>query len=121
MKLKILLMLPNKPSETREVTFRAATPTYEELKAVVKPLLDGQDLECVRVLASLDNNPPYQVLHMFVGESSALDGLPRNEAATTHYRRATMLGLAPAPTPSDPEEIPAIYGPAVLFEKPVWF
>lgn len=54
---------------------------------------------------------------MFVGETSAINGRHiRNFRATAIYRAAA---LAHDPT-RDPESLPAISGPAVLFDDRVW-
>lgn len=90
-------------------------PEVEELRAVICPLLGGADLERVRVLLEGPKGPLYADL--FVDERSAAKGLPRNEAATSLYR-ALSLKRSPG---LDPETLPAIYGPAVLFHRPVWF
>jgi hypothetical protein len=117
--MKILVMIPGKPPETRELEL--TNIEWKNLRMVISPMIDGQEPEHVTVWSSLDNNAPFERLDMFVGETSANDGQPRNEAATTHYRRATMTGKTPVPTPANPEELPAIYGPAVLFGRRVWY
>jgi hypothetical protein len=43
-------------------------------------------------------------------------GLPRNENATVIYRRNALLRQGV----KDPETLPWIAGPAVLFERIVW-
>ncbi len=58
---------------------------------------------------------------MFVSEYGRLQmpgrgPLPRNERATAIYR---TLALVQAPA-TDPERLPWIAGPAVLFERRVW-
>ena len=117
--MRILIMRPDAPHETREVAFKGA-PDYRQLDALLRPILDGADLEHVTVLASFTGEPPYERADMFVDEMSALKQLLRNEAATLIYRRASMMGRTGRPAPADPEDIPAIYGPAVLFERRVW-
>ena len=101
---------PAAEPEIRE-TELAPEPGYIRLKAVVTPLLDGADLERVSVLHDGER------ADMFVDEMSAVKGLPRNEAATAIYRN-NWLTQHPG---EDPESLPAIYGPAVLFSRRVWF
>lgn len=98
-----------------------AEPGYAALKALIEPLLDGAHLERVAVLDDFDGGEAFKPVDMFVDETGALKRLPRNEAATTIYRRATMLGRSGALVPRHPDQLPAIYGPAVLFERRVWF
>lgn len=83
---------------------------YKTIKMAVEPLIDNEPLEHVAVL---HNN---RRADMFVSEVGAIHGLPRNEHATTVYRNNSMTR---DPT-LDPESIPAIYGPAVLFDQIVW-
>jgi hypothetical protein len=54
---------------------------------------------------------------MFVDEDGHGRERPRNEAATTIYR-ANWLRQHPG---VDPETLPWIAGPAVLFDRRVWF
>lgn len=115
--MKILIMRPELPHETREVLDFAP---FDHHRKLIREILDGADLEHVSVLASFTGLPPFEVSDMFVDEIGAIKKLPRNEAATLIYRRATMMGMTPVPMPDDPEELPAIYGVAVLFEKRVW-
>jgi len=81
----------------------------------------GVSLERVRVLADFEGGVNYQPTDMIVDEDFREKRLPRNEYATTIYRRATMLGRTPVRTPSDPEMLPDILGTAVLFDRRVWF
>lgn len=54
---------------------------------------------------------------MFVEENGHAEGLERNEAATRIYRANAMAsGQYP-----DPEALPCVVGPAVLFARRVWF
>jgi hypothetical protein len=103
-------------------------PSYAELAGVIRPLLDGGQLEHVYVLADFNDGTDYEPLDMFVDDEGAaqlLNGAPgknlaRNEYATAIYRRATLLGRSAAPVPADPEDLPAVYGPVVLFARRVW-
>jgi hypothetical protein len=87
-------------------------PKLSELRAVVEPHLKGQRLERVRVLL-----PTHGYTDMFVGEFSADGSWPQNPIATTHYRRNWITHNPQAKA----EDLPAIYGPAVLFLRRVWF
>lgn len=89
-----------------------ATPDYFQLKAIVQPLIgERNDFEHVAVLHN------DQVADMFVDENGKLKGLPRNERATAIYR-ANWLKKKPS---TNPETLPWIVGPAVLFSRRVWF
>lgn len=119
-KTKMLVMRPGRSPETLERDL-PGQPKYEVLRDLLTPLLDGAYLERVKVLADFEGGTNYDVLDMFVDEEGLLNGLPRNDAATAHYRRATMMGRTPIPVPDDPESIPYVVGPAVLFDRRVWF
>ena len=86
-------------------------PHYRLLRELIVPHLNGGDLEHVTVLHD------GQRADMFVDEMSAVKGLSRNEAATEIYRN-NWLTQHPD---EEPESLPAIYGPAVLFSRRVWF
>jgi hypothetical protein len=97
-------------AQTTDV-FMPEEPGFELLDQLIRPLLDGADLEHVSVLhqgARAD---------MFVDEAGRLRGLPRNDVAPAIYRAATMR-RAPK---TDPETLPYIAGAAVLFDRQVWF
>lgn len=115
-KTRLLIMRPGKPHETVEIDLRRE-PGYDKLREVLTPLLDGADLEHVSVLADFDGGTDYQRHDMFVDETGQLKSLPRNEAATAIYRR-NALRRRPG---TDPEDLPCIVGPAVLFDRIVWF
>lgn len=83
---------------------------YGELKEILTPLLDGGRLEHVSVLFN------GKAADMFVDDIGVLKGLPRNDAATEIYRTNSMKWNPD----QDPESLPAIHGPAVVFDKPVW-
>ncbi len=87
------------------------SPGLIVLRAVVEPLLYGGALEHVSVLH--EGKPT----DMFVGEDSAYVGNVRNDKATEIYR-ANWMDQHPK---ADPESLPAIYGPAVLVDRQVWF
>lgn len=107
-----MTLLPEMIGERREITVEmSARPKLQELKDVVLPHLDGQDMEHVAVLHDRKR------CSMFVGETSVLDGRIRNVRATEIYRN-NWLTQHPG---TDPENLPCICGPAVLFDRNVWF
>lgn len=111
MKCTYHIMRPGKPRETRKHEFKNA-PDYRQLKDLLTPLLDGAPLEHVYVLYE------GRRADMFVDEMGHVRNvpLPRNEEATAIYRaNALKRGMA-----SDPEDLPWIAGPAILFEEIVW-
>lgn len=133
---KLRVMRPGEPG--REVFAELPErPSYRELDALLRPLLDGGDLEHVLVYCGEEpwlGEAGYR--DMFVDDEGhaqlfelAADGvtatrtrpgksLPRNAAATALYLRNVRLH---EPTkPDDPDYF--IVGPAVLFpERRVWF
>lgn len=98
----------------------ARDPGYSILKKLIEPLLGGR-LERVAVLADFEGGKDFAPLDMFVDDEFIAKGLLFNPVATDHYRRATMLGRSGAPRPRHPNDLPAIQGPAVLFDRRVWF
>jgi hypothetical protein len=122
MKTRILIMLPGQPAETREVELPGdgeATPKdcYAALKAIIEPIT-GYPLEHVTVLADFAGGKNFRRSDMFVNELGHVvkPPLPRNEEATAIYRRNALLHQGY----TDPEELPVIVGPAILFEHIVW-
>ena len=94
----------------------AETPGYDAINAVVRPLISTlltthDYIEHVAVLVDGERRD------MFVDEDGQNKRLPRNEAATTHYRRSWMTTYPK----HDPETLPYIYGDAVLFKRRIWF
>jgi hypothetical protein len=87
-------------------------PLYDELRSLVEPHLGGARLMHVRVLCPLLG----EWTDMFVDEMGALRRLPRNDAATKIYRNGH---LSKRPN-DDPEKLPYIAGPAVVFLRTVW-
>jgi hypothetical protein len=85
-------------------------PSYQELKQIVQPRLDGAELERVNVFW----NGEY--LDMFVDETGLLKGLPVNEVATRIYHNNMRIH-----NPLFDGPWPPICGPAVLFLRKVWF
>jgi hypothetical protein len=91
-------------------------PGYDLVRAVVEPHLGGEPLEHIAVLHNGARRD------MFVSELGTIalttrPPLPRNERATAIYR-AAWLARHPE---CDPESLAWIAGPAVLFERRVWF
>ena len=116
--MKIIRANGNTETSVRALT---AEPGYDVLRRLINPILDGSGMERVAVWADFHGGTKFEALDMFVDELCAIKRLPRNEIATAHYRRATMMGLTGVAKPSDPESIPAIYGTAILFSRRVWF
>lgn len=117
-KVRIAIFRPDQDGpDWTEIEFKPFPPNYMQLSEAIKPLIGGGDIEHVSVLFE------GQRRDMFVDEFGApvCKGLPRNECATAIYRAATMQGLSGAPYNGDPESIPAIYGPAVIFQEMVWY
>ncbi|WP_316172096.1 MULTISPECIES: hypothetical protein [unclassified Bradyrhizobium] len=95
-------------------------PGYSRLSQLIPALVEGR-LEHVAVLSDFDGGDSFVRSDMFVNEDFRQHGLRRNELATTIYRRATLSGRSGSPVPEDPEELPEIGGPTVLFDRQVWF
>jgi hypothetical protein len=89
----------------------SALPHFEELDNVVRPVLGGGTLMRVGVLFRGEER------NMFVDDLAHTKELPRNEFATELYR-GDYLASNPG---TDPESLPVICGPAVLFDEQVWF
>ncbi len=102
--------------ETRELPEQ---PTYEQLRRYVQPLLDGAWMERVRVFTDYNGGTQYAYTDMFVDEGFGIrtDYL-LNEKATAIYRFNTIHH---SDKPVDAETLSAILGPAVLFDRQVWF
>lgn len=94
-------------SEMREVE---KPEGYDAIRALVEPHLDGARMEHVTILLNGKRSD------MFVDEFSRIHNLPRNEKATAIYR-ANWLSRYPE---TEPEEMPWIAGPAVVFSEMVW-
>lgn len=107
-----MIVLPELVGERLEmpVSFPGKVPNLDSLRKVIEPHLDGQKLEHVAVLWNGKR------CSMFVGDHSAFDRI-RNVEATAIYRN-NWLTQHPG---TDPEDLPAVSGPAVLFDRNVWF
>jgi hypothetical protein len=93
-------------------------PTRAELRLVVEPHLSGMAMHHVQVLAPAgewERARERDTVDLFYGETAVLRRLPVNEEATRFYRAAHLL-LHPD---DDPDGLPHIAGPAVLFLRRV--
>lgn len=86
-------------------------PGFGMLRRVITPHLNGGNLEHVAVLHEGERRD------MFVDDIGLLKALPLNPEATAIYRNNTLTNYPD----TKPESLPAIYGPAVLFDRRVWF
>jgi hypothetical protein len=109
------IVRPDGSHEAGDVTW-PAQPSYDRLKFFVEPIVQG-NLEHVTVLDDFAGGTNYVRSDMFVNEDGHLLHLPRNVIATRIYRRNWLL-RHPG---TDPESIPFIVGPAILFDRRVWF
>jgi hypothetical protein len=98
-------------SRTTHIVEWPRDPGYRAIQTLIEPILAGGNLEHVAVLHE------GQRRDMFVDEDGHSKRLPRNEAATRIYR-TNWLTQHPG---VDPEELPCIVGPAVLFDRIVWY
>lgn len=105
--LVLTIMRPGAEAETREVAYAG----FSELRPLLRELLGGGAPEHVAVLHD------GQRADMFVDEDSVAKGLARNGAASAVYRCNTLT-REPG---TDPENLPAIYGAAILCSRRVWF
>lgn len=105
MQTTLTIMRPGEPDELR-VFDLAEEPGYDKLRTILTPLLDGGELEHVTVLHD------GQRADMFVTKD-----LPFNCRATVIYRNNWLTHHPDA----DPNDLPPILGPAVLFSRQVWF
>lgn len=102
------VLRPGRLPELQECEL-GAEPSYEELKNLIEPLLDGAWLEHVSVLYR------GQRTDMFVDEEGLLKNLPLNPLATKiyhtigHAKGMDMAGASP------------IVGTAIVFHRRVWF
>lgn len=95
-------------------------PGYKELQAVLSPYFD--DLEHVTVWTGEDTDfigpqgrkvPGYN--DMFVDQHGQMKELPVNKTATAIYRANAIVHCK-----AKADELPCIYGVAVLFKNQVW-
>jgi hypothetical protein len=129
MMTKLTLLPVDGEPEEREVEL-AAEPSLSELDAILRPLLDGADLERVRVWyvpGTIGAAPgaratePGAYRDMFVDEQGAIKNLPMNQDASNIYWSKTLERARPQLNPTK-FLWPGVHGPAVLFpERQVWF
>jgi hypothetical protein len=86
-------------------------PEYEQIRALVEPILGGAMMEHVYILG--DKGEPQD---MFVDEIGHWKNLSVNHEATRLYRRATLLRRPEV----SPEELNYIVGAAVVFDRIIW-
>jgi hypothetical protein len=114
--LRLVVILPN--SALDEVMDIACPvnerdePEFTSLRGLIKAKLDHAEFEHVTVFW----NDEYR--DMFVDDTGVLKGLPINARATAIYWNNTRIHM---PDDYDPETMAMIHGPAVLFDKKVWF
>lgn len=89
-------------------------PSYDELKDVISPYLNGGWLERVSVLED------GKQLDMFVDEEGLLKGLPKNEAATAIYHNYWKTHH-PDKYEKEKDRMSPIVGTAILFHRRVWY
>ena len=93
METKVLIMRPDEPNEGRTVEL-PRRPTYDQLAAIVRPLLGVDWFEHVAVLADFRGGLAFQRADMFVDEMGirkicrATATRPRSIAATRFSIRA---------------------------------
>lgn len=85
-------------------------PGYDLIREFVEPILHA-DLEHVAVLYK------GKKADMFVDDTGALKKLPINKAASDIYRAAYLKRYPDV----DPENLSAIHGIAILFDRIVWY
>lgn len=120
METKYRIIRPGQPDAVCNVDL-PKQPGYCRLREIIEPLLDNNNMEHVNVWADFKGGQKFEALDMFVDDMGLLKGLPRNEVATTLYRRANQLGMTQAPKAADPEMLNGIVGTAILFNRRVWF
>lgn len=103
------ILRPGKTPEEREVDL-PPKPGYVALKALLTPLLDGGEIEHVYV------SWVGKTSDMFVDDMGHRKGLPRNNIATDIYRYYALRRPG-----TNPDFLPFIVGPAILFNRRVWF
>ena len=107
-----LILRADGTRETRTIELAEKPLRYAQIRVALRPLLDIGDAYPEHVSVLHAGEPA----DMFVHEDGHSAGLPRNEAATAIYR-ASWLQLNPK---DDPEDLPWIAGPAVIFDRIVW-
>ena len=109
MKTKMTLIYPSGQTLAKEV-YLPAEPNLDQLYHACGGVIPKGYLEHVRIITDDD-----EVVSMLVHESGHMERLAYNAVATEHYRRNAVRSGANA------EGLPWIVGPAVLFDRIVWF
>lgn len=115
---RVLIMRPGEkpePSVIRLPADHVSPRYYARLRDAVEAVTGGP-MEHVTVFTSFAGEEPHYT-DMFVHEMGHLLGMPINDRATAIYRNNVMVHEVPTPVADD---LPAIAGPAILFEKKVW-
>tara|TARA_R110000868_G_scaffold409899_1_gene696433 strand:- start:32896 stop:33243 length:348 start_codon:yes stop_codon:yes gene_type:complete len=115
METNYTILVPGQPP--REATADLPMiPTYGDLKLTIGPVFrevfGGAMWEHVTIMLEDGSRSD-----MFVDEHFVPKRLPLNPEATAHYRRATLT-QEPG---TNPNGLPAILGPAVVFHRQIWF
>jgi len=100
---------PSGARETFEVSL-GERPSVADVLAVVEPHLDGGRAQRVLILKPGSDE---EIASMFIDEEHVNKQLPRNEEATTLYRRAWLVVHPEA----DPETLPWIAGNVVIADR----
>jgi hypothetical protein len=120
LKTEILIMRPEEPHETRtvELTKDQKDGTYYRSLVEIVEAIVGEPMEHVTVFSDFSGGTNYKYLDMFVNEMGSImePAWPVNGAATDIYRRNTLVH-EPG---TKPDDLPEIFGPAVLFKEKVW-
>lgn len=106
---EMMLLLPGRPAKTLPNPMSDA-PRWLEIKALVRRHLGDCTIEHITVLHEKQRRD------MFCDEDFQAKELPFNELATSIYRAWTM-SQRPG---QDPNKLPAVCGPALLFGRIVW-
>lgn len=115
MKYRAVIMKPEQPNETVEFDM-GYNPSVNDLHRALDPILGTSNFEHVSVLADFSGGAKFKRADMFVDENGHAKDMWRNKNATAIYRRYAMK----REMIKDPEQLPWIAGPAVLFERIVW-
>lgn len=116
---EVRIIRPDEPEERAVIRLpeQSSARYYSALRDGLDPILGGP-FEHVRVFADFDGGNDFSYCDLFVHECGRLLGMPRNETATAIYRSNVLVHQTPAP---QPESLPFIAGPAILFRGKVWF
>lgn len=113
----VRIMLPN---EVYDAVWQlpGEPGTHENVEALLAEVakVTGEPVEHVNVFVDFYGGYRHRYLDMFVNEEGAIVHMPVNVMASAMYANNWMTHEPNARR----EEIPMIYGPAVLFEEKVW-